>query len=297
VVESYRGLADRDCGERIGPATRFQLASVSKEFTAVATLLLCEQGRVSVSEPISGWLEHCPASWRAITIHHLLSHTSGLGHWPNYPELDLIKSTDPAAVLDIFQARPPLFTAGSSWRYSSPGFVLLAWIVERASGVPYRTFLDEQILSPLALTRSFVGNGKDRANLARGYADGEAIESFDLDVVGMGAGDVWSTGLELAAWTLGLERLLSPASLAAMLTEHTAIPPDPERFTLPGVHYGYGCYVSSVDGKRLMYHTGNNSGYKAFNAWIPADRVAVAILSNEETTDLRPLAQALIESR
>jgi CubicO group peptidase (beta-lactamase class C family) len=116
VAERVGGLADRDLGAACTPETRFQIASVSKQFTAAAVLLLVGESRLSLDDPISRWLEGCPRDWDAITIHHLLTHTAGLGHWEGFPALDLHQPIEPA-------------------------HVLLARIVEQAAAQPYAGFL------------------------------------------------------------------------------------------------------------------------------------------------------------
>ena len=108
------------------PATRFQIASVSKQFTAAAVLLLAERGVLSLDDPISRRLGDCPPAWRDITLHHLLTHSSGLGLWHDYPMIDLAQPVEPAELRQTIQQLPPLFRPGAGWHYSSPAYVLLA---------------------------------------------------------------------------------------------------------------------------------------------------------------------------
>lgn len=113
--------------------SRFQLASVSKQFTAAALLLLVEEGTLLLEDPISRWIDGCPEQWRDISLHHLLSHTSGLGHWDDYPMIDLGQRVQPSELLKTFHSVPLQFPPGAGWRYSSPGYVLLAQIVQRSA--------------------------------------------------------------------------------------------------------------------------------------------------------------------
>lgn len=124
---------DTDCT----PGTRFQIASVSKQFTAAALLLLADRGIVAVDDAVHRWIDGCPASWNSMTVHHLLTHTAGLVHWPHIPELDLTTPLAADEEVRIFQDAPLLSAPGERYSYSSPGYVLLARIVERAADQPY----------------------------------------------------------------------------------------------------------------------------------------------------------------
>ncbi|GIF74416.1 hypothetical protein Asi02nite_39340 [Asanoa siamensis] len=98
--------------------TRYQLASVSKQFTAAAALLLVEAGTLALDDPVSRWIDGCPREWRDITLHHLLTHTSGIGHWHDYPMIDLAQWVEPAELVRTFHRVPPLYPPGAGWRYS-----------------------------------------------------------------------------------------------------------------------------------------------------------------------------------
>jgi CubicO group peptidase (beta-lactamase class C family) len=298
VIESYAGLADHQTGEACAAQTRFQLASVSKQFTAAAVMLLVEENALALSDPVSRWIDRTPTSWKAMTVHHLLTHTSGLGHWPEYPDVNLYGRTDAEQEIMAFQSRPLLFSPGSGWRYSSPGYVLLARIIERASAEAYATFLTDRILRPATLDETFVGNAHGRPRVARGYRDGQPVDSFDLDVVGIGAGDVSSTGIDLAHWirALGAGRLLTDASRRTMFNSHASVGLERTSSFVSDIHYGYGLFVGRAQGVPIIYHTGDNFGFKAMSVWLPENDLAVAILSNDESTDLEALISRILPS-
>ena len=132
-------------------STRFQIASVSKQFTAAAILLLADRDRLSLDDAVPRWLDRCPASWNAMTIGHLLSHTAGLVHWLDLRGLDLTRPIAADQELRFFADAPLLSAPGQRFSYSSPGYVLLAWIVERAADQPYASFLDREIFEPLGM--------------------------------------------------------------------------------------------------------------------------------------------------
>jgi CubicO group peptidase (beta-lactamase class C family) len=169
--------------------TRYQLASVSKQFTAAAVLLLVEDGMLSLGDPVGRWIDDCPNEWQGITLHHLLTHTSGLGQWRDYPMINLAEWVKPRELREIFHHVPLRYPPGEGWSYSSPAYVLLAQAVERAAGTPYRIFLADRIFDPLGLDKTFAGAPSGQPDLARGHdAAGEPLPTWELDVVGMGAG-------------------------------------------------------------------------------------------------------------
>jgi CubicO group peptidase (beta-lactamase class C family) len=287
--------SDPDTGCTLG--TRFQIASVSKQFTAAAVLLLADRGVLSVDDPVRNWLDDCPAAWEPVTIHHLLSHSSGLVHWNDLPALDLTKPVAASELLSCFASVPLLALPGERFSYSSPGFVLLGHIVERAARQPYGSFLAREILGPLGLTATFSGNSRGEADLATGYHDGAAVTSLELDTVNLGTGSIWSTAGDLARWDRALAsgQILSDAARQAMFAIHVPVQDDNGIIRTEG--YGYGWFVGTVTGgRRIFYHPGDQSGFCSLNAWFPDDDVRLAVLSNEGTADLDPIVADLIQT-
>jgi CubicO group peptidase (beta-lactamase class C family) len=275
---------DSDC--TLG--TRFQIASVSKQFTAAAILLLADRGVLSVDDVVRRWLDGCPPGWNSMTVGHLLSHTAGLVHWAGLPGLDLTRPIAPDEELRFFADTPLLSAPGQRFSYSSPGYVLLAWIVERAADQPYASFLAREIFEPLAMGASFAGNGDGEPDLAAGHRAGTRVaRSFELDTVGLGAGDVWSTVGDIARWdrAVGSGRILAESSRRAMFSVQAPIDASDGLIRTDG--YGYGCFIGRASGdRRVIYHTGDNAGFVAVNVWFPDDDVRLVAVSNEETTDL-----------
>lgn len=297
VAERAAGMADRDLGLPCTPETRFQIASVSKHFTAAAVLLLASQSQLSLQDPVSRWFDGCPREWQAITLHHLLTHTSGLAHLDGLPALDLYRPIDPAQELSIFQREPLLFAPGSRYRYSSPGYTLLAWIVEKTSGQPYASFLGDGIFAPLGMATASAGDPPGGTGMARGYDAGEPVPSFDLATIGIGAGDVWCTAADLLRWdeAIASGELLPAGLLEAMLTPHALTGSAGRREGWSFTGYGYGWQIGTMAGRRAYFHTGDNSGYVAVNAWLPDEQIALAIVANDQATDILQIAADLLE--
>lgn len=287
-----------DTGCSLG--TRFQVASVTKPFTAAAVLLLADRGVLSVEDPVRRWLDGCPAAWDPITVHHLLCHSAGLAHWPGLPGLDALDVTRPVDAVEklrIFGAAPLLSPPGERFSYSSPGYVLLAHVIERAAGQPYGEFLAREIFEPLGMAATFNGNPGGQPGLAAGHHDGTPAPSADLNTLFLGTGSIWSTVGDLARWDRALAdgEILSGAARRTMFTVH--VPAEDDDGLIRTVGYGYGWYIGSASGgRRICYHTGDAPGFRSITAWFPDDSVRLAVLSNEDGTDVAAIAFDLIRT-
>lgn len=223
------GMANLELGVPNTPQTVFRLGSVTKQYTAAAILVLQERGKLSVEDPVCKYVSECPSAWGPITIHHLLTHTSGI---PNYTE---VKSPEefrkmglmPVTVtgfIETFKNRPLEFAVGEKWKYSNSGYYLLGYIIEKVSNQSYEAFLQENIFGPLKLTNT----GYDRfdrliRNRATGYAkkNDKVVNSDYLDMtVPYSAGALYSTVEDLFAWNEALfgDKLLSAKSRELMIT-------------------------------------------------------------------------------
>ena len=294
VADLAGGLADLEAGVPCTSATRFQVCSVSKQFTAAACLLLVESGSLALREPVGRWLPEAPPQWQQVTLHHLLSHTAGIPHWLEAPGLDPAEAMSISRRLEIILTTPLRSEPGAQWHYSSPGYVLAGLIVERAGGRPYGEFLAERIMSPLQLTQTTVGGVPDGA--ARGYKDGQPVTPFDLDRV-PGTGDVWSTASDLSRFAAALHggELITACSLRAMGTADARIDDDDDgepRLITTG--YGYGMFTGIFAGRAALYHPGDNPGYRSLACWIPDRSASVVILVNDEAANVTSLLRQLL---
>jgi CubicO group peptidase (beta-lactamase class C family) len=296
VADLAEGLADVEAGVACAPGTLFQVCSVSKQFAAAAVMLLVESGRLDLREPVDRWLPDGAPQWRQVTLHHLLSHTAGIPHWLEAPGLDPAEPIGIDERLEIIQATPLRTEPGAQWHYSSPGFMLAGFIVERASGQPYPQFLAEKILFPLQLTQTTVGGTPGAA--ARGYHDGQPVAPFDLDTM-PGTGDIWSTTGDLTRFIIALHggELITANSLRAMCATHAPIDDDDEgepRLTTTG--YGYGMFTGIFAGHAAWYHPGDNPGYRSLACWIPDRAASIVILVNDEAASVPGLLRQLLSA-
>lgn len=294
LLRASAGQADASAGNACSADTRFQIASVSKQFTAAAVMLLVDDGAIDLGDHIGRLLPGCAAHWRELTLHQLLSHTSGLEHWNGIPDFDVTRPGEPDELLERF-AKVPLRSAPSgTWHYSSPGYLLAARVVEAVSGAAYADVLTERILGPVGMAATLVGRTPPEP-VARGYSDGKRVDVARFAAI-PGTGDVWSTVGDLARYTEAFEagELLSTSSRQALVGRQAELrnPLDPND-PAPADAYGYGYFLGTVCGHRARFHPGDNPGYQTFLGYLPDLRATVAILCNDEETNLDDLLREL----
>ena len=271
-------------------ATRFHIGSLTKQFTAASILLLAEQGKLRLDDPISKYVENSPEAWKNITLVELLAHESGIVSITDLPaeQAQLTRGGTPAEIMQRFRDQPLLFAPGTQARYSNSGYILLGMVVEKASGEPYATFLQKYIFDPLGMRDTGVDNGIDVVeNLASGYRmqNGKLVRAEFIDMrIPFAAGDMYSTTGDLARWEEGLYggKLLRPDSLKLMTT--------------PGVgDFGLGVMVKQEQGERVISHTGGIQGFRADLRYYPEKRLAVVVLSNTESNETLTLSQRVAD--
>jgi CubicO group peptidase (beta-lactamase class C family) len=271
-------------------STKFRIGSLTKQFTAASILLLAQRHQLRLDDPVSKYIEKAPNSWSSITITQLLHHTSGIVSLTDLPasEANLTLGGTPADILARFRDKPLLFPPGTQSRYSNSGYILLAMIVERVSGMSYATFLQRNILDPLDMRDTGVDDSADvLRHRAAGYRyEGTMPRHADyIDMrVPFGAGDLYSTTGDLQRWEEGLfgGRILQAEWLKAMLTPSSD-------------GYGMGVMATMENGRRLISHTGAIQGFVADMRFYPDDQLMVIVLSNTESKDTLLLSRQLAE--
>lgn len=286
------GLADREKRLPLIPEHRFRLASLSKQFTAALVLQLQDKGVLSVDDSVCRWVQPCPEAWRAVTLHHLLSHQSGVPDLmtrTNWSKLRWRDWTLPALAADS-AALPLEFQPGERGGYSNAAYNLLGLVVERATGRPFAEHLQTALLDPLGLRN--IGWDDGAAPLATGYAataDGLGPRRSSGASVVFSSGALYSTIDDMLAWNRALHggRVLSPRSYAQMIAAG-----DPARYRAVergGVPqtFGYGLFIGTPGQRvrpafsdRQIFHTGSWAGFRAFTAYQPDADVTVVVLSN-----------------
>jgi CubicO group peptidase (beta-lactamase class C family) len=279
LVSGGYGMGDSARAIPNRPDTKFRLGSITKPFTALAVLMLQAQGRLDVQEPVCGYLDECPAPWRAITLHHLLSHTSGIPDLERFADFPTFirEAATPLATVARFAAKPLDFPAGEGWEYSSSNYILLGVVIERASGQSYEDYLHEQILMPLAMSATGYDHNLD--TLAVGYRTAAEPAEFIHMSVPFAAGGLYSTVEDLYKLDRALygDQLLSNPWRTAMFTVQGEIQPDD-----PSTGYGYGWLLLESPQGSIAEHTGAINGYSAkIRRYLDQDSVII-VLSNQE---------------
>lgn len=299
LVEAAGGLADAESAVPCTVETSFQIASMSKQFTAAAALLLVQDGELELTDPISRWITWGPPRWREITVHHLLSHTSGLGQWWAVPGFEDLSKAWPADEYLRRLAEIPLLSApGETFSYSSPGFLMAAKIVGAIAAEPYPSFLARRIFEPLAMN-STTSTSTPAGPVARGHAGGERTPEIPDLAEQQGTGDIWSTVGDLTRYirALGAGDLLDQDRLRAMVTAHASVD-DPQWRMGPmaGTGYGYGMGLGTFGRAPIRFHGGDNPGYRSFFIWAPEADLVLSVLCNDEAANVPALTLQILST-
>ena len=292
VLKQGFGMTKVEGGEPCTPATNFRLASITKQFTATAVLLLAEQGALSLDDPLSRFFPGAPSYWDDITLHQVLTHSSGLPAYESSIPFGTSLQLYDQNVLDILlNAEKPNYAPGESWEYSNSGYVLLGLVVEQASAVPFHRYMEERVFQPLRMQGSRVfqrglnqvphrAYGHVKAGQEWGVADQSVTSAL------RGDGTVYSSLDDLELWLRGLacHKLLSRKSLELMTTPHVETTRDDN--DQPKSHYGYGWFLDSHQGQRRWMHGGGTRGFRHLMYVYPDLRSAVVVLTNCEAENV-----------
>ncbi|HWT11342.1 MAG TPA: serine hydrolase [Allosphingosinicella sp.] len=288
IVSRGYGLANAELGVANTPETVFRIGSITKPFTAAAILLLQERGRLSTQDLLCAHLADCPEAWRAVTLHHLLTHSSGIANVTALPDWNALKTLPaaPAAVVARFSPLPLRFAPGERFEYSNSNYILLGLVIERASGQAYEAFMREAVFAPLGLeSTDYDHPARLVRNRAAGYSrDGASIVNAPYADMSLpfAAGALHSTTGDLLRWARALEApgFLSQRSLEAMFTPFRQ-----------GYAYGWG--VGTLLDRRHVGHTGGIEGFSTHISRFPDERATVIVLSNNDAAVANVIARDL----
>jgi CubicO group peptidase (beta-lactamase class C family) len=287
LYEKGFGLANAEYDIPNTPQTKFRLASVSKQFAATAIMILEHEGKLKVDDPISKYVSSVPDAWSKVTLHQLLSHTSGV---PENLSRALMKGMWPQPInkdnlFDHIKKLPLDFKPGEKWSYSNTGYALLGLTIEKVSGMDYGQFLKQRIFDPLDMKDTGVDDRKlvlkNRAH-AYGMADGRLVQALHIDLSEVySAGSLYSTVNDLLKWDNALytEKILPQKSLERMWTPVKN-------------NYGYGWLIVGAKHK-VITHSGGLPGCVTVVSRYPNDKEYVAVLCNLEGSAAGQVARDL----
>ena len=278
------GLANRETKEPITINTTFDLASVSKQFTAMAIMMLSERGKLAYSDPLTKFFPEFPAYATKITVRHLLNHTSGL---PDYMEVYEKRSgakgfepTSREALAMLAEVKAPLFEPGAKFEYSNSGYMVLGQIVEKASGASFPAFLKTNIFDPLGMTSTIVSDQikAPSPNRAISYkVSWLMFTNADYSPLNKiyGDGNVNTSVQDMYKWDQALytDRLVKQSTLAEAFS--------PAKLNNGSTSdYGFGWRTADRNGVHILAHGGSWAGFRTYIIRVPSERFSIVVLSN-----------------
>jgi CubicO group peptidase (beta-lactamase class C family) len=291
------GLADRAQGIPNTPQTRFHLGSMTKQFTAMGILILQSQGKLSVRDPICNFIAGCPAAWQGISIHHLLTHTSGLSSQLSnqlYREIEAgtsgpVTPTEQAHYLGLTGQWSLDTQPGEQYAYSNFGYILLAHIIEEVSGQSYADLLEQTIFAPLKMRNTaYQDNSSGVAKLYFDHDDTTGVQ-FGSPPISEGSGHLYSTSEDLFLWDQALytDRLLPRDELELMFEPFVRDIGDrtPGMPAALGFGYGYGWFVGRDRGRPIVAGAGGGPAFAALIMRYPEDELVAIMLTNQGGID------------
>ena len=291
------GLADFEKKTPCTTNTNFRLASVTKQFTAMAVLILAERGKLSLEDRLPKFFPKFPAYGKTISLRHLLTHTSGLPDYEGHiPDGTTIPLSDRDVLLILRQESKTDFAPGAQFHYSNSAYALLALIVENVSGKTFPAFVKEKIFNPLGMTNSiaYVVGLSGVPNRAYGYVNGTSgWELSDQSVTSavLGDGGIYSSVADLFKWDQALytEKLISLKMLADAFTAHSS------QSDFKGSGYGYGWYVGNFRDTEHIWHYGSTCGFSTRVERFPGRRLSVIVLTTRRNAEISPIVGKLVE--
>ncbi|MEO8333688.1 MAG: serine hydrolase domain-containing protein [bacterium] len=290
------GMAAVDTRIPVGAATNFRLASLSKQFTATAIMLLKADGKLKYDDDITSILPNLPPFAHGVTVRNLLNHTSGLPDYEDFvPDTQTVQVHDVDIPALISRATAPKFSAGTKYDYSNTGYGLLALIVERVSGMRYADFLRTRIFTPLAMTNT-VAHEEGRSVVAQrayGHNVGQyGIRRTDQSNTSavLGDGGIYSSVIDLAKWDHALERHTLVSAAEQQLAWTPPMLPNGAK-----TEYGFGWFVDRDHGTMRLRHHGESRGFTNGIIRYPEKRLTVIILTNRSGGAPWDIAQKIAE--
>ena len=292
ILSRGYGMANVEHSVAVTPETVFHIASISKNVLAAVVLQLVDEGKLRLDDDVTKYVPEAPTLGHHVTVRQLLNHTSGIYSFTSLPDAasnERLELTH-EQVLGLIKDKPFDFEPGTRWRYDNSAFYLAGMVVERVTKHEYGAYVREHVFKPLGMNSASLCYARMVVpHLASGYeVDGGAlVNAFMTWKLPFAGGAVCATASDLLKWQAALDsgRVLTPSSLALMRTPTTLA--DETK-----IDYGLGTRLGSLDGHRMLGHTGSGGGYRTVLASFPDDRLTVAILINTDDGSAPPAGMA-----
>jgi CubicO group peptidase (beta-lactamase class C family) len=279
ILAKGYGSADIDSNTLANENTEFQIASVTKQFTAAGIMLLVEDGKLKLDDTLGKFVSDAPDFWKGITIRQLLDQISGIPNYTAGGKLISDKSYSKAEIIDLVKDAPLRFAPGTRWEYSNTNYFLLGMVIEKASGKSYPDYMRDRIFKPLGMSSTFINtSGLTFKNAATGYNSvGGKWEKARLDDASQpfAAGAIVSTPADMAKWSIAVAegRLLKKASwdeafASGKLTDGKA------------TNYGFGWEIGKIGDVSYLAHSGGIAGFGSYHIRFPAENLSIVVLTN-----------------
>ena len=291
LVNKGYGMSNFELEVPNTPQTKFRIGSITKSFTAIAIMLLQQRGKLSVQDSICKYVADCPAGWQQITLHHLLSHTSGIAKHDKAADYlkTAMKRMSVAELIEHFKNKPADFKPGEKFDYNNNGYILLGHVIEKSSGQTYEAFLRDNIFIPLGMVNSgYDSHEPIIKNRAAGYlrpddrVGGSLMNAVYIDQSqSFSAGGLYSTTEDL----LRLDKALSDDKLLSRTIKDTMFTPAIGEYG-PAPNYGYGWYINQQFRRRAISHPGGVPGFTGMLTRFPDEKLVIILLGNLENSQV-----------
>lgn len=299
IYRKALGQSNLELNVPMKPENVFEIGSMTKQFTAIAILMLTEQGKLQLNDEITKFIPDYPTYGKNITIHHLLTHTSGIKSFTSMKALREIERQDftPVELIDFFKDEPMDFVPGEEFKYTNSGYVILGYVVEILSGKTYAEFIQENIFDKLEMNSSqYASYSEVIENRAYGYhqKDKYVNKNFISLSLPYSSGSLMSTVDDMLKWNEALKN-------NTLLKEETTKKAF-ENYTLNNgekISYGYGWHITALNDAISFEHGGSIFGFKSMGVYLPEEDIYVIGLSNcdcNSPTELtRDIAKTVME--
>jgi CubicO group peptidase (beta-lactamase class C family) len=288
-------LANVELQVAVKPETIFQSGSMGKQFTATAIMMLVEEGKIGLDDPLTKYFPEAPAAWKQVTIRELLSHTAGFTDYPK--SFDMRRDYTEAQMLKIVQAIPLAYAPGTSWSYSNLGYLTLGILIHKVTGEFYGDFLQQRIFRPLGMnTTRIISEADIVPNRAAGYRLVKGAlknqEWVSPTVNTTADGSLYFSIMDLAKWDAALygEGLLKQSSLEKMWTIAKLKNGKPN-----SGHYGFGWFIENKKGDNVVEHEGQWQGFETMISRYRDDKLTVVVLTNLDSAAPGAIADRVAE--
>lgn len=273
----------------------FEIASITKQFTAVAILMLMEEDKLNLKDDITKFIPDYPTQGHNITIHHLLTHTSGIKSYTEMDTLTQIWRNDytPKQLINVFKNKPMDFDPGTQYHYNDSGYIILGHIIEKITGLTYKQFIEKRIFSRLEMTNSYYADhSKIIKNRASGYQKNSGFKNAPYlnESLPYAAGSLLSTVKDIYKWNRAIKNnsLISEENKQLAFTNY-------KLNNGKEINYGYGWEINTIMNKKSIAHSGGILGFVTNVIYIPKEDLYVAVFSNCECKNPVGISEKITE--